>query len=96
MGGLKYVNSIIIDCEQLIIFGGGRHTIAHEIGHVLTDEPHFGGENPAMLNEQHKRNIMAIGEDGGRFTGFGMQSGKRFNQDSQTIKMLGHRACKNY
>lgn len=38
-----------------------RHTLAHEIGHLLTKEGHFGGEDPLILDYEQKQNLMAIG-----------------------------------
>ena len=94
MLGFKYVNSIIIDSSLLVTSVDERHTITHEIGHTLTNFPHWGGEPPAVLTEKQRRHIMADGAQDYRFLGFGMPSGKRFNQAPQTNNMLGHRAVK--
>ena len=65
--GQKYVNSIIINSERLVSIAEERHTIAHELGHALINAPHWGGEPPAALTEQQRRNIMADGAEGYRF-----------------------------
>jgi hypothetical protein len=86
--GTRYVYSVIINHSQLST-NRGRYTIAHEIGHVLTNDGHYGGQMGTLTDEQ-KRNLMARGMD--RNTTLDLVGGRRL-VESQQFNIQNHSLC---